>query len=47
MDLIKEDSLSLEPLDKILVLMPNAGFGDLIAILQKIQGTCTSGELRT
>lgn len=37
MDLIKEDSLSLEPLDKILESMPNAGFGDLIPILQKIQ----------
>jgi NADH-quinone oxidoreductase subunit E len=37
MDLSKEGSLSLEPLDKILTLMPNAGFGDLIPILQKIQ----------
>jgi len=37
MDLSKERSLSLEPLDKILASMPNAGFGDLIPILQKIQ----------
>ena len=37
MDLTKEDSLSLEPLDKILASMPNAGFGELIPILQKIQ----------
>ncbi len=37
MDLIKEDSLSLEPLDEILASMPNAGFGELIPILQKIQ----------
>ena len=29
--------MSLEPLDKILTSMPNAGFGDLIPILQKIQ----------
>jgi len=27
MDLSKEGSLSLEPLDKILASMPNAGFG--------------------
>ena len=38
MELIKEDSLSLEPLDKILSSMPGAGFGELIPILQKIQG---------
>ncbi len=37
MNLIQEDSLSLEPLDKILESMPNAGFGELIPILQKIQ----------
>jgi len=37
MDLCKESSLSLEPLDKILASMPNAGFGELIPILQKIQ----------
>ncbi len=37
MDLIQEDSLSLEPLDGILESMPNAGFGELIPILQKIQ----------
>ncbi len=37
MDLIQEDSLSLEPLDEILESMPNAGFGELIPILQKIQ----------
>ena len=37
MDLSEEGSLSLEPLDKILASMPNAGFGDLIPILQKIQ----------
>ena len=38
MELTKEDSLSLEPLDKILSSMPGAGFGELIPILQKIQG---------
>jgi NADH-quinone oxidoreductase subunit E len=37
MDLIKEGSLGLEPLDEILASMPNAGFGELIPILQKIQ----------
>ena len=37
MDLSKEGPLSLEPLDKILASMPDAGFGDLIPILQKIQ----------
>ncbi len=37
MDLSKEGPLSVEPLDKILASMPNAGFGDLIPILQKIQ----------
>ena len=37
MDLSKGGSLSLEPLDKILTSMPNAGFGELIPILQKIQ----------
>ena len=37
MDLSKGASLSLEPLDKILASMPNAGFGELIPILQKIQ----------
>ncbi len=37
MDLSKECSLSLEPLDKILASMPDAGFGELIPILQKIQ----------
>jgi NADH-quinone oxidoreductase subunit E len=39
MDVGKEDSLSLEPLDQILTSMPNAGSGELIPILQKIQGT--------
>ena len=29
--------MSLEPLDKILASMPNAGFSELIPILQKIQ----------
>jgi NADH-quinone oxidoreductase subunit E len=38
MDLGKEDSLSLEPLDQILTSMPNTGSGALIPILQKIQG---------
>lgn len=37
MDLIQEESLSLEPLDKILESMPNAGDCELIPILQKIQ----------
>jgi len=37
MDLSKEGPLSLEPLDKVLSSMPNAGFGELIPILQKIQ----------
>ncbi len=37
MDFSKEGSLSMEPLDKILASVPNAGFGDLIPILQKIQ----------
>jgi len=37
MDLSKEGPLSLEPLDKILASMPNAGFSELIPILQKIQ----------
>jgi len=37
MDLSKGGSLSLEPLDKILTSMPNAGFGELIPILQKVQ----------
>jgi NADH-quinone oxidoreductase subunit E len=37
MNFDREDSLSLEPLDKILASMPNAGFSDLIPILQKIQ----------
>ncbi len=37
MDINKKGSLGLEPLDKILASMPNAGFGDLIPILQKIQ----------
>ena len=46
MDPIKEDSLGLEPLEEILALMPNAGFGELISTLQKIQGTCTSEELK-
>lgn len=46
MDLIKEDSLGFEPLEEILALMPNAGFGDLIPILQKIRGTYTSEELK-
>lgn len=40
MDLSKEGPLSLEPLDKILASMPNAGFSDLIPILQKIQREC-------
>jgi NADH-quinone oxidoreductase subunit E len=34
---LKVGSLSLEPLDKILESMPNAGFSELIPILQKIQ----------
>jgi NADH:ubiquinone oxidoreductase subunit E len=37
MDLSKGASLSLEPLDKILASIPNAAFGELIPILQKIQ----------
>ena len=37
MDVGKADSLSLEPLDQILTSMPNAGSGELIPILQKIQ----------
>jgi NADH-quinone oxidoreductase subunit E len=37
MNLIQEDSLSLEPLDKILESMPNADDCELIPILQKIQ----------
>jgi len=37
MDLIQEDSLSLEPLGEILESIPNAGNCDLIPILQKIQ----------
>jgi hypothetical protein len=40
MDLIQEESLSLEPLDEILESMPKAGFGELITILQKIQREC-------
>jgi NADH:ubiquinone oxidoreductase subunit E len=38
MELSVEDSLSLEALDKILASMPGAGFGELIPLLQKIQG---------
>jgi len=34
---LKEDSLSLEPLDEILSLMPHVGDCELIPILQKIQ----------
>ena len=37
MNLIQEDSLSLEPLEKILASIPNAGDSELIPILQKIQ----------
>ena len=37
MDLIQEETLSLDPLDKILESMPNAGDYELIPILQKIQ----------
>ena len=37
MNLTQEDSLSLEPLEKILTSIPNAGDSDLIPILQKIQ----------
>ena len=37
MELNKSDSLSLEPLDKILASMPGAGFGELIPLLQEIQ----------
>jgi NADH-quinone oxidoreductase subunit E len=37
MDLGKEDSLSLEPLDRILASVPQAGSGNLIPILQAIQ----------
>jgi NADH-quinone oxidoreductase subunit E len=37
MDLMQEDSLSLEPLEKILVSFPDAGDCELIPILQKIQ----------
>jgi NADH-quinone oxidoreductase subunit E len=37
MDLIQEESLSLEPLDEILESIPNAGDCELIPILQKIQ----------
>ena len=38
MGLNKAGSLSLEPLEKILKSIPNTGFGDLIPILQEIQG---------
>jgi hypothetical protein len=37
---LKEDSLSLELLEEILTPMPNAGFGELIPILQKIRRDC-------
>ncbi len=37
MDLSKEGSLGLEPLDKVLASRPEAGAGDLIPILQEIQ----------
>ena len=37
MDLNQESSVSLEPLEGILASMPNAGFGELIPILQKVQ----------
>ena len=37
MDMIQEETLSLEPLDEILESMPNADDCDLIPILQKIQ----------
>jgi NADH-quinone oxidoreductase subunit E len=37
MDLSKEGSLSLEPLDRILASVPQAGSGNLIPILQAIQ----------
>ena len=50
MELVKEDSLSLEPLDKIFEFLPKAGFGDLIPILQKIQaayGYLPPGVLKT
>jgi NADH-quinone oxidoreductase subunit E len=36
-DLSKYGSLSLEPLDKIFASTPNAGFGEFIPFLQKIQ----------
>lgn len=38
MELSQEESLSLEALEKILASMPGAGFGELIPLLQKIQG---------
>lgn len=34
---LKEDSLSLEILEEILAPMPNAGFGELIPVLQRIR----------
>jgi NADH-quinone oxidoreductase subunit E len=37
MDLMQEDSLSLEPLEEILASIPDAGDCELIPILQKIQ----------
>jgi NADH-quinone oxidoreductase subunit E len=37
MDMIRDETLSLEPLDEILESMPNAGDCELIPILQKIQ----------
>jgi len=37
---LKEDSLNLEPLEKILSSMPNADDCELIPILQKIQREC-------
>lgn len=39
MDLMQEDSLSLEPLEKILASFPDAGDCELIPILQKIQAS--------
>jgi hypothetical protein len=39
MDFENEGSVGLEPLEKILASRPEAGAGDLIPILQKIQET--------
>jgi len=40
MDLIQEESLSMEPLDKILASIPHAGDCELVPILQKIRRDC-------